>query len=112
MPRLDKFQPGQRLSARDMNEIVRRVVNAVTGGRNTNVTRSSQQMVVENSGHQIIPTNKGGASILNAANKAALDLMVVSAPRQGWTEDTELMYERSEDGLTWVISNRWREFTP
>lgn len=109
----DRFRPGQRLSASDMNEIVRRITNMLTGGKGNTVTRTSKQVAVTQSGHQIIPIRGtgGGSSIVNAANKASLDLVVVPAPRLGWTEDTELLYERSEDGLTWVLVSRWRPFT-
>ena len=105
------FKAGDRLSAQDMNMIVQRVINSLVGGRGNNVTRSSKQIAVSQSGHPIIPIGDGGSNIKNAIDKAALDLIIVPAPALGWVEQTQTLYERSEDGLSWLIVNRWREFT-
>lgn len=108
----DRFAVGQRLTKRDLDAIVARVINSLRGGGNNLVSRTSREIAVSSSGHQIIPISKGGGlNIINAANKAALDLVIVAAPNLGWTEDTEILYERSEDGLTWLPVNRWREYT-
>ena len=102
---------GAPISATDANAITRAIQGLLVAGDGIMIRRTGSAITISLNSYRdrIIGGKGGGTDIVNAADKAALDAQTPQAPRLGWTENTQILYVRSEDGLTWDIESRWRK---